>query len=101
MAPLQSSVELVHPPSTQLSDCTTVSVIVLVAKFDDSNVPVHDPERSANGPAVGEDAGAELELDLHPLAIQATTAAPTRRLRVRTTGNDHNAGRVSSEQAVC
>ena len=51
MAPCQSEVELIQAPSTQLPVWTTVTLIVLVERFADSNVPVHVPEH------VREDAG--------------------------------------------
>ena len=86
MAPLQSPVELIHAPSTQLVDCATFTVIVLVEKFADSIVPVHAPERSANGPAgvVGEDpAAVEPELDPHALTTQVSTNTPTKGIRFK------------------
>ena len=96
MAPLQSPVELTHAPSTQLVVCATFTVIVLVEKFADSMVPVHAPERSANGPAGGVGEGApgvepEVEPWLEPqaLATQATTIAPATRMRLRTTKDEY------------
>ena len=85
MAPLQSPVELTQAPSTQLVVCATFTVIVLVEKFADSMVPVHAPERSANGPAgvVGE--GAPDIEPPHALATPARTIAPAKRMRLRTT----------------
>jgi hypothetical protein len=67
-------------------------VIVLVAKSADSKVPVHDPERSANGPtgAVGEDVpGAGLGVDAHALVTHARTIAPTRTMRIGTTDQEY------------
>ena len=86
IAPLQSPVELIHAPSTQLVVCATVSVIVLVEKFADSMVPVHVPERSANGPAgvVGEGVTAvEPEAEPHALATHARTNMPAKRMRLQ------------------
>jgi hypothetical protein len=90
MAPLQSPVELTHAPSTQLVVWATVTVIVLVEKFVDSIVPVHAPERSANGPAgvVGEGLGA-VEPEPHALATQARTTTPANRMRLRTTKDEY------------
>ena len=92
MAPLQSPVELTQAPSTQLLNCETVSVIVLVEKLADSRVPVHTPERSANGPTgvVGDGVVAvEPEVEPHALATQARTNTPTKRMRLRTTEYEH------------
>jgi hypothetical protein len=92
MAPFQSPVELVQAPSTQLSDCTTVSVIVLGGKFDDSKVPVHVPDMSANGPvgAAGEEAGdVGLGVEPHAPATQARAIAPIITVRLGTTGDEY------------
>jgi hypothetical protein len=91
IAPRQSPVELTQAPSTQLVVCATFTVIVLVEKFAESMVPVHAPERSANGPAgaVGEgapDIDPELEPP-HAIATPARTIAPPKRTRLRTTKN--------------
>ena len=80
IAPRQSPVELTHAPSTQLVVCATFTVMVLEEKFADSMVPVHAPERSANGPAGAVGEGAP---DIEPAyraaacaATQATRTAP-------------------------
>jgi hypothetical protein len=91
IAPRQSPVELTHAPSTQLVVCATFTVIVLEEKFADSMVPVHAPERSANGPAgaVGEGAP-DIEPAFEPphaLATQATRTAPATRTRLSTSKN--------------
>jgi hypothetical protein len=93
MAPLQSPVELTHAPSTQLVVWATFTVIVLVEKFADSMVPVHAPERSANGPTggvgiVGGGAGA-VEPEPHALAMQVRTIAPATTMRLRTTRDEY------------
>jgi hypothetical protein len=103
MAPLQSPVVLSQAPSTQLPACATVSVIVLVEKFPDSNAPVHVPDMSANGPVgdAGDEAG-DVELGVEPpheLAPQATTIAPTTTVRLRSTGYEYRprTARVQTE----
>jgi hypothetical protein len=90
MAPFQSPVELVHAPSTQLSDCTTVRVIALGGKFADSKVPVHVPDMSANGPVgdAGEAAG-DVGLGVEPHALAKQAIAPTMTMRLRTTGHEY------------
>src|ERR1700730_7349007 len=93
MAPFQSPVVLSQPPSSQFPACATVSVIVPVEKFPDSNVPVQVPDMSANGPVgdVGEGAG-DVELEVvppHELATQARTMAPAIVMRLRTTGYEY------------
>jgi hypothetical protein len=107
MAPRQSPVVLSQPPSTQLPACATVSVIVLVEKFPDSNVPVQVPDMSANGPVgdAGEGAGdAELGVEPpHELATQARTIAPTTTVRLRTTGYEYRptTARVQTDKTEC
>jgi hypothetical protein len=68
--------------------CATFTVMVLEEKFADSMVPVHAPERSANGPAgaVGEGAP-DIEPAFEPphaLATQATRTAPATKTRLST-----------------
>jgi hypothetical protein len=103
MAPRQSPVELTQAPSTQLAACATFTVIVLVEKFADSMVPVHAPERSANGPAgvVGEGAP-DIEPEVEPphaLATHARTIAPAKRMRLRTINDAESfASKAGQEQ---
>ena len=86
MAPCQSDVELIHAPSTQLPLCTTVTVIVRVAKFAVSKVPVHVPDMSANTPVVLAGEGADVD-EPHALLTHATSAA--QRSNVRLTVTDY------------
>jgi hypothetical protein len=67
-----------------------------VEKLADSRVPVHTPERSANGPmgVVGDGVVAvepevDPEVEPHALATQARTNTPTKRMRLRTTEYEH------------
>jgi hypothetical protein len=95
MAPFQSPDELTHPPSTQFSDCTAVTVMARVGKFADSKVPDHIPERSANGPLgrVGEGTAAVIggaDIAPHALATHAARKIAAREAkRLGTTFDDY------------
>jgi hypothetical protein len=77
MAPVQSLDELFHAPSTQFPPWTTVSVTLLVGKFDDSNVPVHTPARLTTGPVPFPDGVVGAGDDPHALAAASTTSQDT------------------------
>jgi hypothetical protein len=85
IAPCQSDVELIQAPSTQLPVCTMVSVMVRVEKFDASKVPVHVPDRFANGPVGVVDDGAG---DDEPHAL-LTQRSIEQRSNVRLTDTDY------------